>query len=290
MAQRKHSFRFRIPWLATTPESLSRNFNHRSNSPDTTNVPIRPSEITSAESPSSPSKTQITQRTEPQKQSPLHPTQPAPSSLITESPVSKPKPPSPSRSPKSVISPPPSSHTGSPTQVHSVPSPPKTQPQSPSHFASDGAVKEPKLDAEESTHPASSSPFEQEKEKMVVSEPTPQEAELKVHSPLRAITKSPETSFQPESLSTPPAGSEQQPSSIPDSSPVSKTVPSFQPHPSSPSASERGEEELKAKPEESTPPAASNSQEEKEKMTVAVSELVPQEAEPKMKSPLKTMA
>ena len=269
MAQRSKSFRFRIPWLSVPSESFARRTRERPKSPphSDTSVPIhrpsKPSVIAPSElSPLSPTKTEEAPRAEPQKESPPHPTPPTSTSESIESPVKvqpKPKP----LSPQPPLRP--SSHADSPSQVHVAPSSPKT------HLASDnGAMKVPKLVAEETTPPASSS-SEQEKEKMVLSEAKPQEDELKVESPLRTITKSPETSFQPERMLTHPAGIEQQVSSVRSSSPVSKTEPAT--HSSSPLASKD------IKTEETTP------QEEKEKMAV----IVPQEEKTKMKSPLKTI-
>jgi len=116
----------------------------------------------------------------------------------------------------------------------------------------------PKPVAEASSTPPASSSSEEEKKKMIFSEPTPQEAEPKVEAPLRTISKSPETSFQPQRISTQSADTEQQVSSVPYSSPLaSKDV----------------------KTEETTP------QEEKEKME----EPVPEQEKPKIKSPLKTI-
>ncbi|TKY57706.1 muscle M-line assembly protein unc-89 [Spatholobus suberectus] len=270
MAQRSKSFRFRIPWLSVPSESFSRRTKDRPKSPphSDTSVPIhrptKPSVIAPAElSPLSPTKTEEVPRAEPKNQSPPHPTRPPSSSASIESPMTtQPNPPSPQ--------PPlqPSSRADSPSRVHIASSPPKTQPQSLSHLASDnGAMKVPK----ETTPPASSS-SEQEKEKMVLAEPKPQETKRKVKSPLTTIAKSPEASFQPERMSTQPADTtEQQVSSVPSSSPVSKTEPTT--HPSSPLVSKN------IKTEETTP------QEEKEKMAV----LVPQEEKPKIKSPLKTI-
>lgn len=285
MAQKKHSFRFRIPWFSVAPESFSRRSKDTSKTPthSDTNVPIqrpsRPSSvITPLGSPPSASKTEggTPATTEPQKQSPPHPSPPTPpsSSVIVET-TTQSKPPSP---------PPPSLQPSS--HVHVVVS---TQPQSPSqshNLASDDTMNVP------NTHPASSSSSssdsEQEKDKTMVnrSEPVPQEAkpeaeaELKVNSPLRAMTKSP-----PE---TQPAASEQQQQQEASSIPSSKTEPASQPHHHPPSPSN---EVLKANLEETALRAPSTSREEKEKMAVAVAvseELVPQESEePKMNSPLK---
>ncbi|XP_061353347.1 uncharacterized protein LOC133298127 [Gastrolobium bilobum] len=286
MVVKKHSFRFRIPWPSRAPakESLRRHPKDRSKFPtqSDTNVPIQQpsssSVITPLESPPSPTKTHVDPNAETQNHSPPHLTEPTTSSVIIESPGTiHSEPPFRSTSPNLVNSPlpslQPSTHADSPSHVYIESSSPETQPQSPSHLSS------------ESTQPAS----EQEKEKMVVSEPIPQEAELKVNSPLRAIPKSPEISSLLERMSTQPEGSEQQASSVPSSSSVFKTEPAFQPHPSSPSASERTSEVLTPKPEESTLPVSSASQDEEEKMAVAVAEPVSQEAEPKMKSPLKTI-
>ena len=145
-----------------------------------------------------------------------------------------------------------------------------------------------KRDAEETTLPASPA-SQEEKEEVVeaVPEPVSQEVESKIKSPLKTIPTSPETSFQHERISTQPQESEQQASPMPQLM-VSKTEPTSDqpPLPSSPLASERISEVLKPK---STLPASPASQEEKEKMALAVSEPVRQEAEPKIKSPLKTI-
>ncbi|KAG4931721.1 hypothetical protein JHK84_048714 [Glycine max] len=269
MAHRSKSFRFRIPWLSVPSESFARRTKERPRSPphSDTSVPIhrssKPSLVVPSElSPPSPTKTEEAPRAEPQKESLPHPTQPLTSSFSTESPVKvqpQPKP----LSPQPPLQP--SSHADSPSQVHIAPSSPKT------HLASgSGVMKVPKLVAEE-TNPLASSSSEQEKEKMVLSEPKQQEAEPKVESPLRTITKSPETSFQPERMSTRPEDTKEQVPSVPSLSSVSKTEPIT--HPSSPLASKD------IKTEETTP------EEEKEKMAV----LVPQEEKRKMKSPLKTI-
>ncbi|KAK7383027.1 hypothetical protein VNO78_28692 [Psophocarpus tetragonolobus] len=271
MAQRSKSFRFRIPWLSVPSESFARRTRERPISPPHSDVsvpihrPPKPSVVAPAElSPPSPTNTEEAPRAEPQKHSPPHSTQPPLTSSSIESQVvtTQPKPPSPQ--------PPlqPSFHPDSPSHVQIAPSSPKT------HLASDnGATKVPKPVSEESTRPASSS-SEQEKEKMVLSESKPQDTEPKVESPLGAIPnpnpKSPETSFQPQRMSTKPADTEQV-SSVPSSSPVSKTEPAT--HASSPLASKD------IKTQDAT------LQEEKKKMAVPV----PQEAEPKIKSPLKTI-
>ncbi|RDY04894.1 hypothetical protein CR513_11317, partial [Mucuna pruriens] len=253
MAQRSKSFRFRIPWLSVPSESFARRTKDRPKSPPHSDTivaiqtPSRPSEL----SPPSPTKTEEAPLAEPQNQSPSHPTQPPSPVKVQPQPISL--------SPQPPLQP--LSHADSPFHALIASSPPKTQPHSPSHLASDNGVNVPK---EITTPPASSSSYEQEKEKMVLSEPKPQEAEPpKVESPLRTITKSPETSSQPENMSTQPTDTEQQQ--------VSKTEPAT--HPSSPLASKN------IKTEETTP------QEEKEKMEV----LVPQEEKPKINSPLKTI-
>ncbi|XP_014504785.1 proteoglycan 4 [Vigna radiata var. radiata] len=173
---------------------------------------------------------------------------------------SEPSPPSPTKTEPQKLSPPspqpplqPSPHADSPSKPHIAPSSPKTSLTS--------AFKA-------STPPASSS-SEEEKKKM--SELTSQEAEPKVEAPLRTISKSPETSFQPVRMSTQPADTEQQVSSVPYSSPVSKFE--LATHPSSPLASKD------VNTEETTP------QEEKEKMEEPVSE----QEKPKINSPLKTI-
>ncbi|XP_020231434.1 proteoglycan 4 [Cajanus cajan] len=281
MPQRSKSFRFRVPWLSVPSESSSRRTKDRPKSPphSDTSVPIqrpfKPSMVAPSElSPPSPTKIGEALNDEPKK----YPKQTPPSSLIIESPVStRPKPPSP-QTPLQ-----PSPHANSPPQVQVASSPLKT------HLTSDnGAMKVSKPVAEKIT--PESSPFEQEKEKMVLSEPQPKEAEPKVKSPLTTITKSAETSFQPERKSTQPADSEQQVSSMPTSSPVSKTEPTTTTHPLSPLASKD------IKTEETTQPSSplalkeikteeTAPQEEKEKMEV----LTPQEEKPKIKSPLKTI-
>ncbi|XP_027330173.1 proteoglycan 4-like [Abrus precatorius] len=245
MAQRKQSLRFRIPWLSGPSESFSRRLKDKPKSPPhaDTNIPIqrpsKPSVITPSELyPPSPTKTHETaSKAEPQTQSPPHPTHP----------------------------PSPSPHAQSPSHVHIASSSPKTQPlQSPPH---NGAMQVPKPAAEETTPATSFS--EQEREKMVLSEPKQEEPELKVRSPLRTTPKSPEPY------------SSQQVSFVPSSFPVSKTEPPFEPHPSSSLTSEHTNEVLKPQAEETTSPASPTPQEEKEKIA--------QETEvPKMKSPLKT--
>lgn len=269
MAQRSKSFRFRIPWLSVPSESFVRRTKDRPKSPphSDTSVPIqrpsKPSVVAPSELSPSPTKTEDAIKTEPQKQySPPHPTQPPSSSLSIESPVkvhTQPKTPSSPQLPLQL-----SSHADSSSHVHGASSPPKIQHQSP-HLASDnGAMK-----VQNETTPHASSSSEQEKEKMVLSEEKPQEAEEKVKSPLRTISNLPETSFQPERMSTQPADTEQQVSSVPSSSPVSKAEPNA--HPPSPLASKE------INTEETT------RQEGKEKAVV-----VPQEEKPKIKSPLKT--
>ncbi|XP_058725308.1 uncharacterized protein LOC131596608 [Vicia villosa] len=271
MTQRKPSFRFRIPWLTAT-QSFSRHPKEaaKSSTQSDINVPIqrsssRPSVITPAESPPGPTKTQEASRTEPQIQSPPHPVQPTPlsTSVVVETTHSKPL--SPSKSPNHVNSPPPSSYAAPQFHVFSTP------PQSPSQYDTMKVPKSMPSSTEESTHPSSS-----------VSEPMPQEAEaepkmkVKVNSPLREITKSPETFYQ-------------QPFSTPSSLEVSKIEPASQHHPPSPLASERKNEVLEANHEENTLHISSIFQGEKDKMTVSVSDSVPNDAEPKMKSPLKTI-
>ena len=247
MAQRSKSFRFRIPWLSVPSESFARRARDTPKSPphSDTSVPIhrpsKPSLVAPSEpSPPSPTKTEQVPRTEPQKRSPPHTALPPLSSLSTESLVTtQPKPPSPQ--------PPlqPSSHADSPSQSHVAPLSPKTR------LTSDnGALKLPRPVAEAST-PSASSSSEEEKKKMILSEPTSRESKPKVESPLRTISKSPETSFQPERMSKFELAT----------------------HPSSPLASKD------VKTEETTP------QEEKEKMEAPV----PQEEKPKIKSPLKTI-
>ncbi|CAL5205892.1 unnamed protein product [Lathyrus oleraceus] len=280
MAQRKPSFRFRIPWLTGT-QSFSRNPKDASKSSTQSdiNVPIqrsssRPSVITPAESPPGPTKPQEATRTETQKQSPPHPTHltPLSTSVVVEKTHSKPL--SPSTSPNHVNSPPPSSYAASQFHVFSTP------PQSPSQY---DTMKVPKSmpSTEESTRPT--------RPTSSVSEPMPPEAEaepemkVKVNSPLREITKSPETSYQQA------VGFERQASSTPSSPEVSKIEPAFQHHPRSPLASERKNEVLKANHEENTLHTSSTFQGEKDKMTMSVSDSVPNDAEPKMKSPLKTI-
>jgi len=268
MAQRSKSFRFRIPWLSVPSESFARRARDTPKSPphSDTSVPIhrpsKPSLVAPSElSPPSPAKTEEVPRAEPQKRSPPHTTVPPLSSLSTDTLVTtQPKPPSPQ--------PPlqPSSHADSPSHSPIAPLSPKTPLTS-----NNGALKVPKPVAEAST-PSASSSSEEEKKKMILSEPTSQEAEPKVESPLRTISKSPETSFQPERMSTQPADTEQRVSSVPYSSPVSKFELATH-HPSSPLASKD------VKTEETAP------QEEKEKMEV----LVPLEEKPKIKSPLKTI-
>ncbi|KAL2318745.1 hypothetical protein Fmac_032621 [Flemingia macrophylla] len=266
MAQRSKSFRFRIPWLSVPSESFSRRTKDRQKSPPHSDTsvsierPYKPSVVASSElSPPSPTKTEEAKTDEHQKQSPSHPTQPPSSSLPIESSVStQPK----SASPQPPLHP--SSHADTPPHVQVSSSPPKT------HLASDNGAREvSKPNAEEITAQSSSS--EQEKEKMVVSEPKPQEAEPKVKSPLRTIAKSPETSLKPEGMPTYTADKDQEVSSVPSSTPVSKPEQTTTTHPSSPLASED------IKTEETTP------QEETEKMEV----LNPQEEKPKTKSPLK---
>jgi hypothetical protein len=278
MAQRKPSFRFRIPsWLSGTPESMSRRSkdSSKSTSRSDTNVPIqrpsRPSLITPAEFPPIPVKTQENTKIEPLNQSPPHPTQPTPlsTSVIVETTHSKP--PFPSTSSNHVNSPPSPSHAASQIQVVS------TQPQSPFHY---GTMKEPKPSStEENIHPTSSA-SEQVKEKMVnKSEPMQEpeaEPELKTNSPLIEITKSPQD-----------VGSEQQTSFIPSSPQVSKIEPaSHHHHPPSPLASVQNEV-LKANHEKNTFYTSSTSQEQKEKIPVSVSEPMPNEEERKMNSPSK---
>ncbi|KAK7376795.1 hypothetical protein VNO80_02212 [Phaseolus coccineus] len=267
MAQRSKSFRFRIPWLSVPSESFARRARDTPKSPPhtDTSVPIyrpsKPSLVAPSElSPPGPGKTEEVPRAEPQKRSPPHTTLPPLSSLSTETLVTtQPKPPSPQ--------PPlqPSSHADSPSQSHIAPLSPKTLLTS-----NNGALKVPKPVAEAST-PSASSSSEEEKKKMILSEPTSQEAEPKVESPLRTISKSPETSFQPERMSTQPADTEQEVSSVPNSSPVLKFE--LATHLSSPLASKD------VKTEETAP------QDEKEKMEVPV----PLEEKPKIKSPLKTI-
>ncbi|CAI8606456.1 unnamed protein product [Vicia faba] len=278
MAQKKPSFRFRIPWLTAT-QSFSRHSKDASKSSTQSdiNVPIqrssgRPSVITPAESPPGPTKTQEATRTEPHNQSPPHPAHPTPlsTSMVVEKTHSKPL--SPSTSPNHVNSPPPFSYAESQFHVFSTP------PQSPSQY---DTVKVPKLmpsSTEESTHPTSS-----------VSQPMPQEAEaepeskVKVNSPLREITKSPETSYQQ-------AIAFERPSYSTHSSPeVSKIEQTSQHHPPSPLASEQKNQALKANHEENTSYTSSIFQGEKDKVTMSVSDSVPNDAEPKMKSPLKTI-
>jgi hypothetical protein len=278
MAQRKPSFRFRIPsWLSGTPESMSRRSkdSSKSTSRSDTNVPIqtpsRPSLITPAELPPIPAKTQEKPRIEPLNQSPPHPTQPTPlsTSVIVETTNSKP--PSPSISSNHVNSPPSPSHAASQVDVVS------TQPQSPFHY---DTMKEPKLSStEENTHPSPSA-SEQEKEKMVNKyEPMQQEAEaepeLNRNSPLIEITKSPHH-----------VGSEQQASFMPSSPQVSKIEPASQHHLPSSLASVQNEV-LKANHEENSFYTSSTSQEQKEKIPVTVSEPLPNEEERKMNSPSK---
>ncbi|KAK7321763.1 hypothetical protein VNO77_32682 [Canavalia gladiata] len=177
MAQRKQSFRFRIPWLSGPSESITRRPKDRPKSPPIqtdTSVPIqrpsKPSMITPSElPPTSPTKTEEPKNLSP----PLPPTQPPESTQ--------------------------------PKTLSPLPSSPKT------HLESDNeAMKVPKLAAEETnTHPASS---EQEKENMINSEPKQEEPEIKVRSPLRTPPKSPQTqnSFEPEKMLTQPADSEHQ--------------------------------------------------------------------------------
>lgn len=269
MAQRSKSFRFRIPWLSVPSESFVRRTKDRPKSPphSDTSVPIqrpsKPSVVAPSESSApSPTKTEAT-KTEPQKQSPPNPTQHPSSSVSIESPMKvqpQPKPPFSPQPPLQV-----SSHADSPSHVHVASSPPKTQPQSP-HLASDnGAMK-----VQKETTPHASSSSEKEKEKMVLSEPKPQEAEENVKSPLRTITNSPETSFQPDRMTTQPKETEQEVSSVLSSSLFPNTEPST--HPSSPLAPKY------IKTEATTP------QEEKQKAVV-----VPQEEKPKINSPLKTI-
>ncbi|GAU15294.1 hypothetical protein TSUD_03620 [Trifolium subterraneum] len=261
MAQRKPSFRFRIPsWLSGTPESTSRRLkdSSKSTAQSDTNVPIqrpsRPSLITPAEFPPIPAKTQENTRIEPLNQSPPHPTQPTPlsTSVIVESTDSKPS--SLSISSNHVNSPPSPSHAAS--QVHVV----STQPRSPLHY---DTMKEPKPSStEENTHPTSSA-SEQEKEKMVnKSEPMQQEAEseLKTNSPLIEITKSPQH-----------VGSEQLASFMPSSHQVSKIEPASQHRPPSPLASVQNEVSM-ANHEENTFYTQFPSQEQKEKIPVYVSD------------------
>lgn len=306
MAQKKQTFRFRIPWLSGThaarpvAEPLPRRPKDRSESPTKpdTNIPIqRP------QSPPSPTKTQGAPRAEPQKESPSQPSfhggSPSRVSIVSPSPKTQPQPPSHSALDEAIkvskLAPEESTEPASSASeqekqkmVMSEPMPQESEPtqhQSPSHLASDGAIEVPKPAAQESTQPESSI-SEQEKEKMVVSEPMPQEAKPKVNSPLKAIlkppdtssqsenlstqlipsfpkatletqSKSPETFFQPERMSTQPAGFEpQQASSVPSSSSNSKAEPAAS-HSQPPS------------------PLASHS------------EPLPQETEPKMNSPLK---
>ncbi|XP_045791782.1 PH domain-containing protein DDB_G0287875-like [Trifolium pratense] len=282
MAQRKPSFRFRIPsWLSGTPESMSRRpkDSSKSTARSNTSVPIqrpsRPSLITPAELPPIPAKTQENTRIEPLNQSPPRPTQPTPlsTSVIVETTHSKPS--SPSISSNHVNSPPSPSHAAS--QVHVV----STQPQSPFRY---DTMKEPEpkpkpSPTEENTHPTSFA-SEQEKEKMVnKSEPMQHEAksesELKMNSPLIEITKSPQH-----------VGSEQQASFMPSSPQVSKVEPASEHHPPSPLASVQNEE-LKANHEENTFYTSSTSQEQKEKIPVSLSEPLPNEAERKINSPSK---
>ncbi|KAK7280668.1 hypothetical protein RJT34_25735 [Clitoria ternatea] len=161
----------------------------------------------------------------------------------------------------------PSPHADSPSHIDIASPPSEIQSHSPSHLASDSPTKVPKPPAVETTHPTS--PLfasEQEKEKMVLSEPIHEEPELKEKSPLKTIPKS------PERMSTQPAEYEHV-SSIPSSSPVFKTELATH-HPSSPLASEPLSEKSKPKTEETVP-------QKEEKMEM----VVPHEAEPKIKSP-----
>ncbi|XP_019443168.1 PREDICTED: muscle M-line assembly protein unc-89-like isoform X2 [Lupinus angustifolius] len=171
MAHKKQPFRFRIPWLsgksAARPatEPPPRRLKDRQKSPTEpepdTNVPIQ-----QLQSPPSPTKT-----LGPEKHSLSHPPQLKISSVIIESSLtSQLESPSRSTTPTEVNYPSPSlepsSHAGSP----------KIQPQSPILSALDGPIMVSKLPAEESIQPTSSA-SEQEKEKMVMSEPILQEAE-----------------------------------------------------------------------------------------------------------------
>ncbi|BAT82764.1 hypothetical protein LR48_Vigan07g286200 [Vigna angularis] len=235
MAQRSKSFRFRIPWLSVPSESFARRVRDTPKSPphSDTSVPIHRSSKPSLVAPSEPSPSSPTKTEEASRAEPqkLSPSSPQP-------PLQ------------------PSPHADSPSKPHIAPSSPKTSLTS--------ALKA-------STSPTSSS-SEEEKKKMILSEPTSQEAESKVEAPLRTISKSPETSFQPARMSsTQPADTEQQVSSVPYSSPVSKFE--LATHPSSPLASKD------VKTEETIP------QEEKEKME----EPVPEQEKPKINSPLKTI-
>jgi len=267
MAQRKPSFRFRIPsWLSGTPESMYHRPKDASKSTtrSNTSVPIqrpsRPSLITPAELSPSPTKTEEAATIEPQNHSPPHPAQPTPlsSSVFVETTHSKP--PSPSTSPNHVNPPPPSSHEAS--QVHVV----STQPQSPSHHDTMKVPKSNSSSAEESTHPTSP--------RVSKIEPASR------HHPPPPLTPEQKNEHLPS-----PSDIEQKNEHNPPS--PSDTERKNEHHPPSPWTwtPERKNEVLKANHEENTLHTSSTSQEEKGKMSV--SDPVPSEAEPKMKSPSK---
>ncbi|KAE9586160.1 hypothetical protein Lal_00010230 [Lupinus albus] len=161
MAHKKQPFRFRIPWLSGKHVARPKD---RPKSPTKldTNVPIQ-----RLESPSSPTKTQGVPRAEP-------------SVIVESSLTSQLEPTSRSTTPTEVNSPSlslePSSRAASPSRVSIMFSSSKPQPQSPSNSALDGSIIVSKLPAEENIQLVSSA-SEQEKEKMVMSEPIPQEAE-----------------------------------------------------------------------------------------------------------------
>ncbi|XP_004499168.1 uncharacterized protein [Cicer arietinum] len=266
MTQKKPSFRFRIPWLMGMSESSSRRLKDTSKSTtqSDTNVPVQrpymPSLIIPAEPPLtlSPTKAQEATRSEPQNQSPPHPT-PLSSSVVVETTHSKPS--SPSTSPKHVNSPPSSS-------------------------------------ADESTHHTTSSSSEQEKEKLVnKSEPIPQETEVeselkvKANSPLREITKLPkeniwQTSSTSEEEKEKMSVSNLMPNEVePKMKSPLKSNPMSRPENLFKHTTTNLDEERSISLEENTWQTSSTSQEEKEKMSM--SNPMSNEAEPKIKSPLK---
>ncbi|KAK7291196.1 hypothetical protein RIF29_06145 [Crotalaria pallida] len=284
MAQKKQPFRFRIPWLLGTharpaAQPVSGRPKDRSKSPTKpdTSVPIqRP------QSPPSPMKTQGEPKAEPEKQSP---TQPTTSSVVIESSMtSQSEPPSLSTTPTAVNSSSPSlqpsSHAGSPTRVSIASSSPKTQPQSPTHSALDGAIMVSKLAAEESTQPASSAST-QEKEKMVMSETMPQEADIEQHQPPfhTALDGTITVSKIPAEESTQAASSA--------SKHEKEKMVVHEPMQQETEPTQHQSPVAKSAAGESSQPASSVSEQEKEK--IAVSKLMPQEAEPKVNSPLEAI-